>query len=452
MFILLMFFLFKYVDDLIGKGFEWYTILELMYYQSMVQISMALPLSVLLSSIMTFGTLGENYELVAIKAAGISLQKAMQPLFLLILLLTVGSFGFSNYILPKANLKFFSLMYDVRNKKLAFLIKPSVFNNSIPNYTIKVDTKDPDGKLHGIMVYDHKGTNGIPKIIIAKEGMMDKTADGKYLVLNLRDGVQYEEQANSSGIYNPRQILYRSRFKQTAPKFDLSSFAMQSTDKNAFGNSTVMLNLKGLEKKRGYLTRQMDTVNRNRKLTLSNSFKQSNITLGYSKVKVKPKQINDLILKDIPNGSRLSSIQNAANIVSVMAQSLASGAPRQDDLRGEIIFTSVEYQRKFTLAASCILLFFIGAPLGAIIRKGGMGLPVVIAISFFLIYHIVTTVAEKSAREGTISPVFGMWLAFIILSPLAVFLTYKATVDSALFDVNYYKQFFIKFLRLKKKP
>ena len=158
-----------------------------------------------------------------------------------------------------------------------------------------------------------------------------------------------------------------------------------------------------------------------------------------------------IILKNIPNGSRLTSIQNAANIVSIMAQSLASGAPRQEDLRGEIIYTSVEYQRKFTLAASCILLFFIGAPLGAIIRKGGMGLPVVIAISFFLVYHIVTTVAEKSAREGSINPIFGMWLAFVILSPLAVFLTYKATVDSALFDVNYYKQLFVRFLRLNKK-
>jgi len=450
MFILLMFFLFKYVDDLIGKGFEWYTILELMYYQSMVQISMALPLSVLLSSIMTFGTLGENYELVAIKSAGISLQKAMQPLVVLILCLTVGSFFFSNYMLPRANLKFYSLMYDVRNKKLAFLIKPGVFNNSIPDYSIRVDSKDADGKMFGIMIYDHKGTNGIPKIIMAKEGEMKKSKDGKYLVFHLKNGVTYEEQSSSSGMYNPRQILSRSRFKETEPKFSMESFDMQKTDQGAFGNSTVMLSLKGIVRKRDSLTKQIDTFYRNTGRTMANNFKQNNTALGYSKLKVVPKKIYGNILKSIPNGSRLSSIQNASNTVTVITQNLANSGPRDEDLRGEIIFTSVEYQRKFTLAASCILLFFIGAPLGAIIRKGGMGLPVVIAISFFLVYHIVTTVAEKSAREGSINPVFGMWIAFIILTPLAVFLTYKATADSALFDINQYKQFFTNFFKKKQ--
>ncbi|RDC56031.1 YjgP/YjgQ family permease [Pedobacter chinensis] len=451
MFILLMFFLFKWIDDLIGKGFEWYTILELMYYASAANVSMALPLSVLLSSIMTFGTLGENYELVAIKSAGISLQKAMRPLFVVIIMLTIGSFLFSNYMLPKANLKFGSLLYDVRNKKLAFLIKPGVFNNSIPNYSIRVDAKDDDGKLHGIMIYDHKGTNGIPKVIIAKEGEMNKTSDGKFLVLKLKDGVQYEEQANNSGTYNPRQILYRSRFKETEPKFDLSSFEMNRTDPNAFGNSTPMLNLRGITKKRDSLIKQLDTFNMGAERVIANNFKQFNVTKGYSKIKTEPKRIGDLTLGAIPNGSRKIAVENASNVVSGIIQNLANGVPHHTDLVGEIIFTRVEYQRKFTLAVSCILLFFIGAPLGAIIRKGGMGLPVVTAISFFLVYHIITTVAEKSAREGSLNPIFAMWIAVIVLSPLAAFLTYKATVDSALFDVNYYKQFFNKILRIKQK-
>jgi len=451
MFILLMFFLFKWIDDLIGKGFEWYTILELMYYASAANVSMALPLSVLLSSIMTFGTLGENYELVAIKSAGISLQKAMRPLFVVIIMLTIGSFLFSNYMLPKANLKFGSLLYDVRNKKLAFLIKPGVFNNSIPNYSIRVDAKDDDGKLHGIMIYDHKGTNGIPKVIMAKEGEMNKTSDGKFLVLKLKDGVQYEEQANNNGTYNPRQILYRSRFKETEPKFDLSSFEMNRTDPNAFGNSTPMLNLRGITRKKDSLTKQLDTFNMGAERVIANNFKQFNVTKGYSKIKIGPKNIGDLTLKAIPNGSRKQAVENASNVVSGIVQNLANGAPRHTDLVGEIIFTRIEYQRKFTLAASCILLFFIGAPLGAIIRKGGMGLPVVIAISFFLVYHIITTVAEKSAREGSLNPIFAMWIAVIVLSPLAAFLTYKATVDSALFDINYYKQFFNRIFRIKQK-
>jgi len=451
MFILLMFFLFKWIDDLIGKGFEWYTILELMYYASAANVSMALPLSVLLSSIMTFGTLGENYELVAIKSAGISLQKAMRPLFVVILMLTIASFFFANYMLPKANLKFGSLLYDIRNKKLSFLIKPGVFNNAIPGYAIRVDSKEEDGTLHNIMIYDHRENNGIPKVILAKEGKMNKTADGKFLVLYLKNGIQYEEQASKNGMYNPRQIFTRNRFKETSPRFDMSSFDPNTTDPNAFGNSTPMLNLKGIVKKRDSLTKQLDTMKMRTIANLSSNFKQFNVTKGYTKVKTAPKAIDDVILKSIPNGSRKLALDNANNTVANIMQHVPNWGPRQTDLTGEIIFTTVEYQRKFTLAASCILLFFIGAPLGAIIRKGGMGLPVVVAICFFLVYHIITTVAEKSAREGNLNPIFGMWIAVIVLSPLAAFLTYKATVDSALFDVNYYKQLFLQLFKKKKK-
>lgn len=451
MFILLMFFLFKWIDDLIGKGFEWYTILELMYYASAANVSMALPLSVLLSSIMTFGSLGENYELVAIKSAGISLQKAMRPLFVVILILMVSSFLFSNYMLPKANLKFGSLLYDIRNKKLSFLIKPGVFNNAIPGYAIRVDSKEEDGTLHNIMIYDHKENNGIPKVILAKEGKMEKTADGKFLVLNLKNGVQYEEQASNSGMYNPRQVFSRRRFKETAPRFDMSSFDGNKTDPNAFGNSTPMLNLKGIVRKRDSLTKQLDTIQMRTIENLKGNFKQFNVTQGYTRIKAAPAKIDDVILKSIPNGSRKQALDNATNVVANIMQHVPNWAPRQTDLTGEIIFTTVEYQRKFTLAASCILLFFIGAPLGAIIRKGGMGLPVVVAISFFLVYHIITTVAEKSAREGNLNPILGMWMAMIVLSPLAAFLTYKATVDSALFDVNYYKQMLLKVFKKKEK-
>ncbi len=449
MFILIMFFLFKYVDDLIGKGFEWYTILELMYYQGLVQISMALPLSVLLSSIMTFGNLGENFELVAIKAAGISLQKAMRPLLFVIILLSASSLLFSNYILPKANLKFNSLLWDVTNKKLAFLIKPGVFNNSIPNYSIRVDRKDGD-KLFGILMYKTDVTAGIPKIVMAKEGIMEKTSDGKFLIFKLRDGVQYEEQAGKSGAYNPRQVFTRGRFKEAQPTFDLSSFQMQNTDPNAFGQNTIMLNLKGIKHKSDSLKKQLDTLNKNQQLTLHNSFRLFKTFNGYTKLRPMPKKIGGNILADIPNGFRKQSVENASNMVAGIIEGLATGGERQTELANEIIITRVEYQRKFTLAASCILLFFIGAPLGAIIRKGGMGLPVVMAVSFFLIYHILTTVAEKAAKQGDLNPVIAMWIAVIVLSPLAIFLTYKASRDSALFDINYYRELVSKVFKKAK--
>jgi len=301
------------------------------------------------------------------------------------------------------------------------------------------------------MIYDHRENNGIPKVILAREGKMNKTADGKFLVLYLKNGVQYEEQSSKNGMYNPRQIFTRNRFKETSPRFDMSSFDGSTTDPNAFGNSTPMLNLKGIVKKRDSLTKQLDTLKMRTVANLSSNFKQFNVTKGYTKIKAVPKEIDDVILKSIPNGSRKLALDNANNTVANIMQHVPNWGPRQTDLTGEIIFTTVEYQRKFTLAASCILLFFIGAPLGAIIRKGGMGLPVVVAICFFLVYHIITTVAEKSAREGNLNPIFGMWIAVIVLSPLAAFLTYKATVDSALFDVNYYKQLFVQLFKKKEK-
>jgi lipopolysaccharide export system permease protein len=450
MFILLMFFLFKYVDDLIGKGFEWYVILELMYYASAANVSMALPLSILLSSIMTFGTLGENYELVAIKSAGVSLQKAMMPLLVLIGFIAIGSFLFSDVMLPKANLKFGSLLWDIRNKKLSFLIKEGVFNNSIPGYSIRVDKKGSDGvSLEGVMIYDHTSNNGIAKIIIAKEGKM--ASDEKNLLLKLKNGVRYEESSGQNSSYNPRQQFTRMRFKETDQKFDISSFKMNRTDEQGFRNNTQMLNLKGLVKKEDSLSKELDSVNKFAAMTVSSYFKQNNYVKGYTKVKAAEKAINKPVLGLLPANQKLSIIQSALDQANSIKQTTSGRMADYGDRVRNIIKVQIEYQKKFTLAASCLLLFFIGAPLGAIIRKGGLGLPVVMAIVFFLIYHIIATVAEKSAITGTLAPFFGPWLAIIILSPVGAFLTYKATVDSALFDVNNLKQLVVNLFKKKKK-
>lgn len=440
MFILLMLFLFKYVDDLIGKGFEWYTILELMFYASAANVSMALPLAILLSSIMTFGTLGENYELVAIKSAGISLQKAMMPLLVLIIGIAFSSFLFSEFMLPKANLKFGSLLWDVRNKKLSFLIKEGVFNNSIPDYSIRVDKKAKDGvSLKGIMIYDHTSNNGIAKIIIAKSGTMNATKDKQFLILKLNDGVRYEESSGQGASYNPRQQLTRMRFGQTEQKFDLSSFKMNKTDENSFRSNNAMLNLKGLSHKRDSLSKELDSVDRYAKTFIGSYYKQNNYTKGYTKIKTKPVEIKTSMLANLPVDRRVIAVQGALDQATSIKQAAEGRVPDHDNRAVDLIRIRIEYQRKFTLAVSCLMLFFIGAPLGAIIRKGGLGLPVVMAIVFFLIYHIISTVSEKSANQGNINPILGIWMAIIVLSPLGAFLTYKATVDSALFDVGYYK-------------
>ena len=440
MFILLMLFLFKYIDDLIGKGFEWYVILELLMYASATNVAMALPLAILLSSIMTFGSLGENYELVAIKSAGISLQKAMMPLIIGVSMLSVAAFLFSDYMLPVANLKMGSLLYDVRNQKAAFLIKEGIFNNSIPGYSIRVKKKDSDQTLHDVLIYERNTTSGNVNVLMAKEGQMFITDDDQLLVLKLKDGKRYEETPGSTGTYNPRQRLMRTEFKETEQKFDLSGFQLKRTDEELFKSNYAMLNLKQLNFYRDSFELKGDSNLRStyRDLTLlARTYRTDSLN---PKVPVVVMKKYKNVLEIVPADKRIRSVQTAKDQIRSIKEILSRKELFIDDnnlrLRGFLI----ELNRKFTLAISCLVLFFIGAPLGAIIRKGGLGLPVVMSVLFFLLYHIISTIGEKSVKEGTLTPFIGMWIAIFTLTPLGIFLTYKATVDSALFDLDFYKR------------
>jgi len=452
MFLLLMLFLFKYIDDLIGKGFEWYVILQLLGYAAATNVAMALPLSILLSSIMTFGNLGENYELVAIKSAGISLQRAMAPLFILITFLGIGAFYFSDYMLPVANLKMGALLYDVREQKAAFLIEEGVFNNSIPGYSIRVEKKENDGSLwKNVVIYDQSNGTGNTNVLMAKEGEISKAENDKYLVLRLRDGVRYEEKQGKTG-YNPRQELIRLRFKETEQKLNLESFKFKREDENLFRNNYAMLNSKQLLESRDSVILLKDSVNKTIYSAITPYFKMYYATQNYRSKK--PFKKLNFKKEGICAGMDTSAIEmtlsGAKDNARVIFESIDRSATQSSDFVTVITRYMVEYNKKFTLAVSCLVLFFIGAPLGAIIRKGGLGLPVVVSVAFFLIYHVISTVGEKSAKEGNLSPFLGMWLAIIILTPLGLFLTYKATIDSALFDVDIYKNFFKKFFKKKQ--
>ena len=444
-----MLFLFKYIDDLIGKGFQWYVILQLMWYASATNVAMALPLAMLLSSIMTFGSLGENYELVAIKAAGISLQKAMAPLVVMVSFLSIGAFLFSDYMLPVANLKFGSLLWDVRNQKGAFLIKEGVFNNSLQGYSIRVQEKDPDERtLHNIIIYDHRSAGN--EVVRAKHGTMTKTPDENFLILNLRDGVRYEENSGT-GTYNPRQRFTRSRFKETTLEFDLSGFKMQRTDENLFKSSYAMMNMKQLKYYKDSTANVADSIAGTYSGMVIPMFRLFSGSQELSKTPVKhvPDYKNNL-LEVLPPTERTNAISSALNEVRSIKEVVVSKAVEKTDYKKSILRFIVEYQKKFTLAVSCLILFSIGAPLGAIIRKGGLGLPVVMSVIFFLIYHIISQIGEKSAKAGTMDPILGMWIAIIVLAPLGMFLTYKAAIDSAIFDVDSYKQKFLKLIKRKK--
>ena len=442
MFILLMLFLFKYIDDLIGKGFEWYVILELLMYASATNVAMALPLAILLSSIMTFGSLGENYELVAIKSAGISLQKAMMPLVILVSMLSIAAFLFSDYMLPVANLKMGSLLYDVRNQKAAFLINEGVFNNSIPGYAIRVKKKDPNQTLHDVLIYERNTSSGNINVLMAKEGQMFITDDDQLLVLKLKNGKRYEETPGSAGYYYPRQRLMRTEFKETEQRFDLSGFQLKRTDEELFKSNYAMLNLRQLNFYLDSFEVKRDSNLRSTYTDLSLLARVYRVDTLNKKAPVKLMKKYRDVLELIPEDREIQSIQTAKDqirsIKEVLNRKELFTKDNEVRLRGFLI----ELNRKFTMAVSCLVLFFIGAPLGAIIRKGGLGLPVVMSVLFFLLYHIISTIGEKSIKEGSLSPVLGMWIAIICLSPLGVFLTYKATVDSVLFDLDVYKRWF----------
>ncbi|MCA5006261.1 LptF/LptG family permease [Sphingobacterium bovistauri] len=456
MFVLLMLFLFKYIDDLIGKGLEWHVILELIGYQCAVQLSMALPLSMLLSSIMTFGNLGESYELVAIKAAGISLRKAMTPLFVLVGVFAGSSFIFSDYTLPVVNLKMGSLLWDVTKKKADFLIKPGIFNTDLKGYAIRAKDKSKDGtELHHLTIYNQlNGTSG-NNVLMADTGYMYNSRDQKYLILKLINGVQYQDsRKQNSNSYDPRQQFTRFHFRETETKFDMSDFDMKRTDESLFKGHHQMMNLRQLKLKSDTAQIQIDSISRVSAAELKNNILFTSPYYSKGDKQLAKIKVNEDIIDYIPKENRRSVINSAiSNLQTFRDASFIRGSVYKDWVDKDIKY-DVEWHRKFTLAVSCLLLFAIGAPLGAIVRKGGLGAPVVMSIIFFLIYHIISTVAEKSAKDGAITAFWGMWMAIIVLTPLAAFLTYKSTTDSALFDAAQYKlkmQYALDWIKSKLK-
>ena len=447
-FILLMQFLWKYIDDLVGKGLAWHVVAELLLYASASLVPMALPLSILLSSIMTFGNMAEHYELVASKSAGVSLQKIMSPLIVVIIFTCIGAFFFSNYALPYANLKMGSLLYDVRQQRPSFSIKEGVFYNGIEGYSIRVGKKDPDGKnLYQIMIYEHKAGFGNTKITLAKSGKMQMSADTTTLVFSLFDGYSYEEREHR----NPKGIdthpMLRMHFKEQEVRLDLSGFKLSRTNEELFKDNYQMLNIRQLSAAKDTLQNQYKNKEIEFLRTLGPYFyiRQHALLSGPPPVAWKEKDF----IKNLDAFDRPSVLQMATNIARSV-QTTISVQKEDMDLRQKTIARhEIEWHRKFTLSFACLILFFIGAPLGAIIKKGGLGMPVVVSVLFFIAFHILSITGEKFAREGVLPAYMGMWMASAILLPLGAVLTYKATSDSVLFDKAAYLKFFKKIIGRK---
>ncbi len=438
MFVFFMMFIFKYIDDFVGKGIDASILAELFFYFSLTTIPMALPLAILLSSLMTFGNLGEHFELTAMKSSGLSLQKVMSPLIATTLCLSIAAFYFSNNILPYTNLKAGSLLYDVRESKPALLFKEGVFNNSIQGFSIRVDKKEKDGKTLGdIMIYDHRDMKGNTTVLSAKWGRMEETADKMFLVLSLKDGVSYKEMND-----NPKDIqtrpLVRDKFEERVIRFDLSEFKMNRTNEDLFKSNYQMMTLAQLNVAADSLTLKNEIRKNNFGKHLNNSYysKSTKFIAQMDSNKIEAKSKDYFV--NLSKAQKLNIIEAATNMVR-NAKAAAEGM--DTDIMSEeysIFRCNVEWHRKFTLSIACLVLFFIGAPLGAIIRKGGLGMPVVVSVVFFISFHILSITGEKLAKEGEVLPYQGMWMATAILLPIGIFLTIKATSDSTLFDMNAY--------------
>lgn len=434
-------FLWKYIDDLVGKGLDFYTISKLLFYAAARFVPLALPISILLSSIMTYGNIAEKNELLAIKSAGVSVKKCMIPVGVLIVLLSISSFLFSNYIMPISNLKAGTLLYDIRKQKPALNIKEGVFYNGLKGYSIKIDSKDENGiDLQGIMIYDHNDKVGNNKVIIAEKGKMFLSENEKLFIISLENGYSYHEinpSFNKKTRKNKNHPFQRSHFKKEILRFDISYFGMKKSNENLYRNHYAMMN--NLQ-----LKNAIDSIQN----------KQSKLLEKYSNDIIKELSLDSTRLANISIVKRTfnqkSNFIKPAINQAKKTKSIIESFLNDTNYKNEIIIKhKVEWHRKLSLAFACIVLFLIGAPLGSIIKKGGFGMPVLISVGFFIIYHTVSVTGEKMAKEASnISPFEGLWASNFLLLPIGIYLTYLATTDSNLFGLSLIKRKKKNFLNL----
>ena len=509
-------FLWLKIDDIAGKGLEWYVIAELLLYASASLVPMALPLAVLLSSIMTFGNLGENFELTAVKASGIPLQKFMRPLTIFIVFLTIGAFFYSNHVIPYANLKAGSLLHDIKKQREELKIREGIFYNDIEDYTIKIEKKNEKTNLmKGIMIYKNSSKGNI-QTTVADSGYIRMTEDGTKLLITLFSGQTYEEVMNDgSGRRKKDKNEYPfrvHRFKEQNMLLDVKGFNFSRTDESLFKDSYQMLNIYQLQEnidslKEKYANHAIDFskqvnsnifieerfIERQRKRNIEKTQRRINNNRR-KPIKEKSQGLKQTISKEhskkssdrnnkkktklshvtpfkTTNANRTETNENAFSpkrfLDTISAQqrseiintSLRFARKNNKRISGrknsfvhkqrQIYKHQIEYHEKFSLAVACLIFFFIGAPLGSIIRKGGLGTPMVISVIMFILYYIISMTGENFAEEGSIPAYIGMWISTSVFLPMGIFLTYKATNDSVILNSDTYIKSIKKVLRFK---
>lgn len=455
LFIVLMQFLWRYIDDMVGKGLDIAVIAELFFYAALTMVPLALPLSILLASLMVFGNLGEHFELTAMKASGVSLLKVMSPLISLIFVVAVGAFFFQNDVLPKAQVKMWTLLFSMRQKSPELEIPEGAFYDQISGYNIYVRSKNPEnGMLYNMMIYDVSKGYGYANVIVADSGKLSFTEDKKHLFLKLHEGESFEDLKDDRTMAKRGSALYRRetfREKEIMIPFDANFNRM---DDNSMRSQYVGKNLKELQHTIDSVNVKVDSVGD----AIARQFlmepmcgvplRRKVVEKGETVVK----KIQSVSADKLVNFDSLLNAMSSEERKSVLdkARSRANGMKQDYEFRGYTMSDNkltirrhqIEMQKKFTLSFACLVFFFIGAPLGAIIRKGGLGVPIVISVFLFIVYYIFDNMGYKMARDGRWDVWKGMWLSSAVLLPLGVFFTYKAVNDSAVFNPDSYLNFF----------
>ena len=454
MFIFFMIFLFTYIDEIVGKGVDNVTLAKMFGYMFATFLSPSMPLAILLSSIMTFGNLGENYELASMKSAGLSLLSIMRPLLFFILGLACFCFLYSNYTLPYIHLKAGRLLYDVRSSKPAVNIKESIFYNGIEGYSIRIGKKHNDGvTIHNVSIYDHSAGRGNTTQMYAKDGQIFMSANKKFLSIKLFNGTRYEQPVKDAREERtrPNMIMH---FKEQEVNIDLSKIKMQQTDEELFKNQAEMMNVR-------LLTQYTDTAIKYRWQGYKQTYDQFYNLYYFQKSLGQCKRNDTLHIKQILSidnylaklaaGPRKNLIESALNMARSADSFLTSKVTEEDNQITDQAKLIKEWHKKFTLSFACVILFFVGAPLGAIVRKGGFGMPVVISVFLFITYHVISITCEKMVLQDKLNGVIGMWLSAFIFLPIGIWLSLKAANDSPLFDAALYSDFFKKIFKRNKK-
>lgn len=456
LFVLLMQFLWKYVDDLVGKGLDFKVLGEMMFYASFALLPFAFPLAMLLASIMTFGALGENYELVAMKASGISLVRIMKPLVIIAIIVTGIAFYFANNVLPQTNLRFSTLLYSVKKQRPELVLQSGVFTNEMDGYSIKVGRKNNQTKmLYDLLIYDHTSGKSNESVTVADSGFLKITEDKRYMVLNLYHGENYVEQKQTNRKKKDNHAYQRNRFDEQTIRVEVRDFEFNRRDESIFRNQYRMLNIREL-------SLMEDTLHTDYYKRLRNYMMQINVTPTVTKRMFNLTAPHDSLKRDVKiveADSIFSFDEHFAGIDKWVKAEIAASA--LENARGIVQNVSMyqgqlyikkktlnkyqmERHKKFTLSFAVLIFFFIGAPLGAIIRKGGLGMPVVVSILLFIFYYIVSISGEKTAREDVWAMINGMWFSSYIFLPVGIWLTYKAATDASVMAAETYTKFFSK--------